>query len=170
MCAAECSHTSVASICGNRHNAKLPVNCCLATGWLWCISRSPAYYKWSFPFAAMNQYLIIATSGCTLLNVHVILRVGTGAFCIIPNICLASMLYQQPLVPGTSFYLFLSGASLSLSLPVWLSLFLFQSLSPSVYPLTLTSPCPHLPLCVRVCHPPPLSPSYSCAFHRCEAE
>lgn len=143
-----------ASVKQTYDNDKLSLNRCLATGRLSCTSRSPTYFKWSFLFATMNHYLIIASSVCTLLNGHLILHFRTGAFCIIPNICLASMLYLQPHVPWRLILpLFLPCASLSLSNlpPVWLSLFLFQSLfpPPSTHSLSLFS----VPifLCVCVC-------------------
>lgn len=122
-------------------------------------------------FATMNQQLIRASSVCTLLNGHFILHFRRGAFCIIPNICFASMLYQQPpLLQSLILPLFLPCASLSLSnlLPVWLSLFLFQ------FPLSLPTHSHFSSVtislcvceCVCVCHFLSLSATLTILFMR----
>lgn len=57
-------------------------------------------------------------------------------------------------------------------LPIWLSLFLFQSLFPplSTHSLSLFSVPIFLCVCVSFSLPFSLSPCYSCAFHRSKAE
>lgn len=98
-----------------------------------------------------------------MLNGRLLRYVRTTTFFFQPNVCLASTLHQQPSSPVFYTSSFSSCFTFSASdlHPVALSLFLFQSLSPSVYPLTLTFPCPHLPLSVSVSFSFPFSLSLS---------
>lgn len=150
----------VPSIPGN----KLSLNHCVATGRLCYIPRANLL-QMEFPFCycePLPHYSIFC--------LHLVKRTSYthqfGAFCIIPNICLALMLYQHPLFlvphfPSQTY--FLSGCHSS-------SFSRFSLLS--THSLLLFSVPIFLCVCVCVSFslPSSLSPSYSCALHRFEAE
>lgn len=97
--------------------------------------------KLSCLFDALNSYLIMTSSVCTLLSGHLIPHTRAAALSNTPNICLGSMLYQRPFSPCSSFncllstaphFLFLTRSCLAVTLPLPVIQTLF---SPSLFSL-----------------------------------
>lgn len=142
----------------------------LSSNWLH-LQQSPTYFKWNFPFATINHYLIMASSVCTLLVNRHLMHSSSAAFCVLPNICLlcfpSSPSSPMPHSSSLSLFNFLSdchSSSFSQFFPLCLPTHSHFPLSPS------SSLC--VCVCARVTFSPflPLSPSYSYGFHRSEVE
>lgn len=143
----------VTCFCRTEHIHKTLFNFCPRESGNYDWTASSFRSKLSCLFDALNSYLIMTSSVCTLLSGHLIPHTRAAALSDVPNICLGSMLYQHPFSPYSSFSCLLSHApsflfltrscrAVTLLLPVIQTLsslhHFFFSFSCSLHPIHVT--------------------------------